>query len=313
MKLKGAIFSQSQSESTDVLAECFTRRNIAVKCFYLDQDYILAGLPIIVRANSGEQFHFSEFSFSYGRTWGETNARLKLHKWVAAFQTEGVTSLDPLNGILANDKKERMMPLFAEAGIPIPKTLVFTTGTHVTQVLNSISEQFACHVVIKADGSGGKNISFVHTSDKESVASTVRKYSVDELLSQALLCQQYIKSKNANGLSFHYRAILVFGNLSVLMRFTSASEAELASNMALGGSAELLPANFLSKEEVVILRNAAAATSINIAGIDFLKVGGELFVLEVNNSPGLYTACKLGTEKHLSDIVTAVETLHLQK
>jgi glutathione synthase/RimK-type ligase-like ATP-grasp enzyme len=97
------------------------------------------------------------------------------------------------------------------------------------------------------------------------------------------------------------------------MRFTSASEAELASNMALGGSAELLPANFLSKEEVVILRNAAAATSINIAGIDFLKVGGELFVLEVNNSPGLYTACKLGTEKHLSDIVTAVETLHLQK
>jgi len=297
--------SQGSSESNDILVECFKYRNINVDCFYLLEDILIPERQEIMRPRLGQSFPITSYTFCYGRTWGDLAARDRLHAWQQTFVRLGVSPLDPLAGVQNNDDKLRMMEVLERAEIPIPPTAIIGAGMTLADVIARIRERFRAEIVLKANGSGGQHVHFVSAvRNAAELAAAIGPYCKNGILAEPLVIQRYIPSKDDNKRSYHYRALVIAGELYAVMRFTAGDKETLASNIAKGGTAEVVPVSGFSADDRSILKRAAGAMEINIAGVDFLKAPeGPLMVLEVNNSPGLNTAYRLGITEHLDAIV----------
>ena len=113
--------------------------------------------------------------------------------------------MEPLQAKLYNYNKHTMMRLFQENNVPMPKTIVVETGTSIDACIATIKEHFTDMVVIKGEGFGVKDLSFVSVEDETQLCQVLlEKYSVNNRVDPTpLVLQQHVPSKNQDGCAYH--------------------------------------------------------------------------------------------------------------
>jgi glutathione synthase/RimK-type ligase-like ATP-grasp enzyme len=302
---KVIIFSQSESDSSIQLERTYAAYGHDVFSAFLDSSTRIDEKRGFIYLR-GERYSIKDFDLAYFRTWGDEKARDLAYAWQSAFERHGVPCVDPLRAKRYANNRYDMMQLFSTNRIPTPKTLIVEVGTPVDTCLSMIKQHFDHMVVIKGEGCGGKNLSFIHVDDE----GRLRKVLLTNYLIGArvgptpLVLQQYISSKDQAGFSYHYRILVVGGEIIETMRFTASSKRTYASNLALGANAEIVKADavFSAAQQAEIIR-ACNLMGVNIAGVDATVVNGTLYIFEVNDSPRLsfpYLLSKSFIEKIVS-------------
>jgi RimK family alpha-L-glutamate ligase len=153
----------------------------------------------------------------------------------------------------------------AEAGLPVPNTLVVQDG----EAARRGWQRFGGDCVLKPlFGSRGRGV--VRITSASDLAATLASGGVFYL-------QEYIPHPG-----WDVRVLVVGERLFAMRR--RAATGEWRTNLALGGQAEGLE---LPAEWGDLARRAAAAVGATLAGVDLLPAhGGRLVVLEVNAVPG---------------------------
>ncbi len=283
------IFSQSESDSSIQLGKTYAAYGHEVVSALLDSSTRIDEKRGFIYLR-GRRYSIKDFDLAYFRTWGNAKARDLAYAWQSAFERHGVPCVDPLRAKHYANNRYDMMQLFFTNGIPTPKTLVVGVGTPVDTCLSMIQQNFDHMVVIKGEGSGGKNLSFINVGDAQKLRKVLlTSYLVDARVGpNPLVLQQYISSKDQAGFSYHYRILVVGGEIIETMRFTASSKQTYASNLALGANAEMVKLDevFSAEQQAEIIR-ACNLMGVNIAGVDATVVNGTLYIFEVNDSPSL--------------------------
>ncbi len=231
-----------------------------------------------------------DFDLAYFRTWGQEAARNLAHAWQLILEQHGVPCVDPLRAKLYNHNKHTMMRLFQENKVPMPHTVVVDKGTSIDTCIQTIKEHFTDRVVIKGEGCGGKNLQFIKVEDETQLRQVLlENYTLNERVGpKPLVLQQYIPSKNQAGYMYHYRILVVGGEIVAAKRFTASKRDILAFNRYLGATKEIVAVDdILSAEQQEAIKSACELTGTNVAGVDATVVQGKLYIFEVNNCPGL--------------------------
>jgi glutathione synthase/RimK-type ligase-like ATP-grasp enzyme len=283
------IFSQSKSGSSIQLEKTYAAYGHEVFSAFLDSSTRIDEKKGFIYFK-GRRYSIKDFDLAYFRTWGKAKARDLAYAWQSAFERHGVPCVDPLRAKHYANNRYDMMQLFYTNRIPTPKTLIVRVGTPVDTCLSMIKQNFDHMVVIKGEGSGGRNHSFINVDDEQKLREVLlTNYLVGARVdSKPLVLQQYISSKNKAGFSYHYRILIVGGEIIWTMRFTASSKQTYASNLALGANAEMvkIDAVFSAEQQGEIIR-ACNLMGVNIAGVDATVVNGTLYIFEVNDSPSL--------------------------
>ena len=161
--------------------------------------------------------------------------------------------------------------LLAKAGLPIPKTFVFSGNADKAFLI----KELGLPMVIKPDdGCGGKGVELINTEDElEEALERVRQSP------QLMLVQEYVATSRGRDVR-----VMTVAHEPVFAACRKASNPdEFRSNISAGGHRE----DFEMTEEVKILSHKVSkAIGLNYAGID-LMFGRDGFVVgEVNSSPG---------------------------
>ena len=252
---------------------------------------------------------------AYFRTWGQEEARNLAHAWQPVFERHGVPCVEPLQTKLYSHNKHTMMRLFYANGVPMPKTLIARVGTPIGACIAMIKQKFDHRVVIKGEGSGGKNLDFMNVDNEQKLRKVLANYLVNARIGpKPLVLQQYVPSKNQAGFSYHYRILVVGGEIIETIRFTANSKQIYASNRALGASAKMVNKNevFSAEQQAEIIR-ACNLMGVNIAGVDATVANGTLYIFEVNNSPGLTLPYLLTKSKAFIDKVVSYSVEQLAR
>ncbi len=283
------IFSQSKSDSSIQLEKTYAAYGHEVVSAFLDSSTRIDEKRGLIYLRGG-RYSIKDFDLAYFRTWGKAKARDLAYAWQSAFERHGVPCVDPLRAKRYANNRYDMMQLFDTHRIPTPKTLIVEVGTPIDACLSMIKQNFDHMVVIKGEGSGGRNLSFIHVDDGQKLRKVLlTNYLVGARVGpKPLVLQQYISSKNKAGFSYHYRILVVGSEIIGAMRFTASNKQTCASNMALGANAETVELDAVfSAEQQEEIRRACNLMGVDIAGVDATVVNGRLYIFEVNDSPGL--------------------------
>ncbi|XWN34842.1 MAG: ATP-grasp domain-containing protein [Roseivirga sp.] len=283
------ILSQTESGSNAYLKKAYEAQGHEVVIGLLDRSTQVdeKSGSIVIRDN---RYALSDFDLAYFRTWGNANARNTAHTWQAVFEQLGIPCIDPLQAKLYNNNKHTMMRLFQENDVPMPKTLVVDVGTSIEACIEMIQAHFKDMVVIKGEGSGGKNVRFVRIEEERRLCEVLRTHHTTQgaVGPTPLVLQQYVDSKNTAGFSFHYRILVVGEEVVAVRRHTASNTTTYASNVALGGKKETIAAGeALSADHQAAIKKACRLLGTDIAGVDATVLNGQLYIFEVNDSPGL--------------------------
>jgi glutathione synthase/RimK-type ligase-like ATP-grasp enzyme len=251
------ILSQSESDSSVQLEETYAAYGHEVVSAFLDSSTRIDEKRGFIYLR-GRRYSIKDFDLAYFRTWGKAKARDLAYAWQSAFEHHGVPCVDPLRAKRYANNKHSMMQLFCTNRIPMPKTLIVRVGTPIDTCLSMIKQNFDHMVVITGEGSGGKNLSFINVDDEQKLRKALlTSYLVGARVGpKPLVLQQYISSKDQAGFSYHYRILVVAGEIIETMRFTASSKQTYASNMALGANAEMvkMDAVFSAEQQAEIIR-----------------------------------------------------------
>jgi len=286
---KVMLLSQTESGSNAYLKKAYEAHGHEVVIGLLDPSTQIDEKSdrIVIR---NHRYAISDFDLAYFRTWGDASARHLAHAWQAVFERLGVPCIDPLQAKLYNNNKYTMMQLFQENDVPMPKTLVAEVGTSVEACIEMIQAHFKEMVVIKGEGSGGKNVRFVRIEEDKQLREVLRTHHAAQgaIGPTPLVLQQYVHSKDSAGFSFHYRILVVGEEVVAVRRHTARNKTTYASNVALGAHKETIAVDeVLSSEHQAAITKACKLLGTDIAGVDATVLHGQLYIFEVNDSPGL--------------------------
>ena len=304
---KVIVFAQAETNDNIHLKEAYETHGHKVVSAFLDSSTCVDEKRGRIYLGK-RSYPIKDFDLAYFRTWGKEEARHLVHTWQPVFERWGVPCVDPLQAKLYTHNKYTMMRLFCANKIPMPKTLIVRIGTPIDICLAMIRQQFEQMVVIKGEGSGGRNLSFIHLDDEQALRKELlSNYLTDGHVGpKPLVLQQYVSSKNSAGFSYHYRILVIGGEIIEAMRFTASSKQIYASNMSLGANAEMVEiGDIFSDEQQKEIIRACNFTGVNVAGVDATVVNGILYIFEVNNSPGLNLPYLLTKSKAFIDKVVS--------
>lgn len=173
-----------------------------------------------------------------------------------------------------------------KAKIPLPTTYIATSIPVARNILNRIHYP----IIIKIpSGTQGKGVMFA-----ESQASAKTVLDTLDVLKQPCIIQEYIETKSTD-----IRAIVV-GNKVIASMKRKGAKGDLRSNIHQGGIGE----NYECDEELEeIAVRSAKAINAEICGIDILRTGNKIFVLEVNLSPAFEGGISEATKKNIAEPV----------
>ncbi len=183
-------------------------------------------------------------------------------------ELEGVTVVNPVNGILRARDKYMSLLLLSVHGIPVPRTIL-TEDSYVA--LRFLEEQISKGVVKPLIGSMGLGSFYVDEPDMG-----FRVFSAISSLGQPIYLQEYIE-KNPNR---DIRAFVVGDR--VVASIYRISNWSWKTNISQGGRA--VPAKLDSKAEEIAVK-ASRTLGLEYSGVDIIEHGNEYYVLEVNVAP----------------------------
>lgn len=200
---------------------------------------------------------------------------------VRQFELAGVYCANGAAAIQAGRDKWRTLQLLVEHGLAVPPTVIVRNLTDLPQALELVGGLPA--VVKKTQGAQGVGVLLADSPTAlESILQTLWT------LNQNVLLQGYV----AESAGRDVRAIVVGGEVAGAMRRT-ARAGEFRANVHRGGECEAVELAPAYRDAAL---RAAAATGLEVAGVDMLETAAGPLILEVNSSPGfegLEGACGL--------------------
>lgn len=194
------------------------------------------------------------------------------HDVLHQLETAGVRCVNQAGPLSISRDKARTFQVLAQAGVPLPQTIVLGRRTPLDSALARLGPP---PWILKLPvGTQGVGVSRV---DSPESLRTV----VDMLhgLEQRVLLQRYVEESAGTDI----RVLVVGGQALAAMR-RRARPGEVRSNLHQGGAGEgvaLLP------EWSRVAESAASAVGLEVAGVDLLPSRDGPVVCEVNGSPGL--------------------------
>jgi len=161
---------------------------------------------------------------------------------------------------------------FADNNIPTPKTALVQSEETLQASLDIIGEEYP---MILKTLKGSKGVGVIFIESKRQLVSLIQLLWKEDDSTEILL-QSYIKS------DFDVRALVLNGKILTAMR-RDVLEGDFRSNYSQGAKVKEYK---LSSEEMEICINADKSVNGIYTGVDFIKNGNDIFVLEVNSSPG---------------------------
>lgn len=188
------------------------------------------------------------------------------------FERLGVPLLNGSRAIEITKDKLWASQVFAEHGLPTPKTVLVKDPVNPKLIEKEIG--FPAVVKIFA-GSYGKGVYLVHNRQElQDFIEFAHGIKSDE----AIIVQEYIDSKPGEDI----RAYVVGGRVLGAMK-RKATDGSFKANITRGGVGENFPLNDRIEE---IALATTTALGLDIAGIDLLFDGDDYKVCEANSAPG---------------------------
>lgn len=244
---------------------------------------------------SGSRIDLSSFSSAFIRVRGiATHTSALLLELLRGY---GVPFNDPLfaQHTLHIEKISQMI-LLARAGIPVPRSWIFSKTSlqcNRDYILASIS--YPC--VLKTNGSHGRAVWKIDSEDHLFA-------SIESITEELMILQEYIPN------TFDIRALYLFGKcLGAISR--SATDG-FHNNISHGGTADIIS---LTPEEQELGLRACTATGIDFGGVDIVRTKNGPLFFEVNAGPQIYgfekiTGISVGAEVALAMLRKSTGNVH---
>lgn len=188
------------------------------------------------------------------------------------FDLMGVHSTTGAAALQMVRDKFRCMQVLAQAGIPMPKTLMVATSDNLQQLVDYMG---GLPVVVKQlESTHGEGVSLAFSLSELRQILDAYLY-----LDDRVIVQEFVEE--AQGADI--RALVVDGKVVASMR-RQAVAGEFRSNLHRGATAVKVA---LSAHDKALVEEVAAAMDISVAGVDLLPSARGALVMEVNASPGL--------------------------
>lgn len=187
------------------------------------------------------------------------------------FRHHHIPASDPINHSYENSaEKVSQMLLLSLAGIRVPETIIFREeGYHSNRAY--IEKNCTFPLVFKTDGSKGKNVHYVDTTEELGALVVKKRQHVRALI------QPFIEN------TFDTRTIVAFGKILGSIKRTRTGGH--LNNIAQGAEASLYE---LTEAEQEIAIHSARVCGIDVAGVDMIHTEAGPVILEVNKSPQVH-------------------------
>ena len=191
---------------------------------------------------------------------------------VSQLEKMGVAVINSRETIGMCADKYRTSLRLAETGIATPKTSLLQSIDTLQNTLDAVGETYP--LILKTlRGSKGIGVIFIESRRQlDSIIQLLWKQDEDT----ELLLQKYIESD-------HDVRVLVLGDKIFASMRRDVLEGDFRSNASLGAKVKEYK---LSKEEKKLCLNAHKSVNGVYTAVDFIKNDKNIFVLEVNSSPG---------------------------
>jgi len=190
---------------------------------------------------------------------------------VAQFEAMGVPVVNQSRAIAASRDKLRSLQLLAQAGLPVPRTLLAHHRASVPRLLEQVGGLPA--IVKLTQGTQGVGV-MLATSKEEAQALLNTFWD----LGHDILLQQFVSEAEGSDV----RALVV-GEKVVAAMQRRAKAGEFRSNIHRGAQGKALS---LPPELEQLAVRATKVLGLEVAGVDLLESKQGPLVLEVNSSPG---------------------------
>jgi len=191
---------------------------------------------------------------------------------VSQLEKLGVSVVNSRDSISICVDKYRSSLRFADTGVPTPKTALVQSEETLQASLDIIGEEYP---IILKTLRGSKGVGVIFIESKRQLTSLVQLLWKQDEKTEILL-QSYIKS------DFDVRVLVLNGKILTAMR-RDVLEGDFRSNYSQGAKVKEYK---LNDNEIAICLNADKAVGGIYTAVDFIKTGKDIFVLEVNSSPG---------------------------
>ena len=220
--------------------------------------------------NKGALVTPEEFSYVYVRVAGSFSLTTSLV--VQLFNYHNITISDrSYLQHTKNEEKITQMLLFTLAGIPIPKTVLFTidgfSGNEET-ILKTVS--FPC--VLKTNGSQGRNVWKIENREE-----LVTKVAALEPTHEVAMIQEFVPN------TYDIRALYIHGD--IIGAIKRSSDSGFLNNVSAGGNAEQIT---LEPHEIDLAIRATEVVGHTFAGVDIVRTPDGPRIFEVNLGPQIY-------------------------
>ena len=190
---------------------------------------------------------------------------------LGTLQNAGCMMINDRDGMMTCDNKMSAYTVFERNNIKTPRTSLVNNEKSIIDAHERIGGKFP--VIIKTlTGTQGIGVSKVESMESMmSVIQSLWKFNAP------LIIQEFLK------IDFDIRTIVLNGRI-VASTKRIKPEKDFRSNRHRGATTEPYTLNDKEKEEIIA---AARATGAYMCGVDHAIVGGKIYILEVNGSPGL--------------------------
>ena len=191
---------------------------------------------------------------------------------VRHFEAAGARCVNPGLSIHHACDKLRTLQVAAQYGLPVPRT----GFAHASADKDLLIEQVGGPPVILKLMQGTQGSGVLLAPTRKAAESQIAAF---QQVGVNFLVQEFIAEATGKDV----RALVVGGKVVAAME-RSAPPGDFRSNLHRGGTARALK---LAPGERRLAERAAKALGLNVAGVDLIRAGRGLLVLEVNASPGL--------------------------
>jgi len=204
---------------------------------------------------------------------------------VSTLQTAGFFMVNDLESMMLCDNKMATTIAMNRSNVKTPRTVILNNDESIEFAHKQIGSKFP--VIVKTlTGTQGVGVTKVDSmSSLRSVCQSLWKFDAQ------LLMQEFLE------MEYDIRTLVVDGKILGAAKRITAKGSEFRSNVHQG--ADTVP-YILKEREIEIILAASRVSGGYYVGVDHCIVDGEIFILEVNGSPGVkshYNAYDLDTQK----------------
>ena len=205
----------------------------------------------------------------------------------------GVYSVNTSQSIETVRDKLFAHQILAEAGLPVPKTMLVKFPVDVDKV----EKHIGFPVVVKTlSGSHGSGVFL--SENKQSFKDLMQLIEVSNS-SMNIILQEYIDTSKGRDL----RVLTIGGRVAACMERTAASEDEFKTNFSAGGNVKAFDVN---PEIEWLATQTSQKLDLDFGGIDLLFGKDHFYICEGNSSPGfkgIESVCDINISQELFHFV----------